>query len=1003
MRSPTHRARSTFAALAAVLAAILFAGPISAEDPAELIVLLASGPFLPKPAEIIESINAKGPLPGLLEIGEPVSARFLLPYRAQGKFGLWLEKNPDEPRAHLERYLVIGYPSEGAKAAAESALRDDPAVLAVGSNRRMELFAIPNDPYFQNTGDPLTYQWGPYLLNLPAAWDWAKGHAYIGIADVGIQGQDATCGLPGGETGHPDLRAFQQSGSSFLYQGGNFRQSLSRDFGNPIQNPPDTCVDELQPEVIGGVPRTATRAGHGTHVAGIVAATAGNSIGVAGTSWHSSLMIAKFDHLASGVGGTWIHVSDTADIVASICWLVDKGAQVINMSFGTPAGTYPTCFPTPSSSDYDCYCKALADAASRGVTLVAASGNDRSAVAFPARDPRVLAVGGLSYPGVFWNDPANNVGSNFGSEQDLAAPAAGILSTFYENQSWNANPGKDCYDANFSPVGYGRCTGTSMASPFVSGVAGLIRSTNPLLSEAQVRQSLTTNASQATNWTPQLGYGWPNAAASVSETLGKAAGQTPVNRLTPLFSLYSPVAEDFFYTSVPQMAAAAIEDIDGAYYLSAGPTVPGYPSFPGIPPCQTSPCDPEVPAASIYLLTTENSPVPGKSLVPLIRMSFRGPNGSNAANRDMSYAIDTPGMIAARNVGYQLDGVEGYLFAPCLGSGGSCSPSCAPTGTVGILRRYNPARDDHAIFPENELGQYTDAGYTVLDGATCLGYAYPNLDSDGDTVINGYEGLLGTNPSSSDSDCDGLSDGQEVLAYPPTDPRGTLCKSAQIVSQTVPTTMIAGQTYAVSVTVKNTGGQTWSPVGPQCNAYRLAQVGSSGWWPNRVELPANMTSGQQVTLNFNVVAPATTGTPTFQVQVVQECVMFLPNPGPAVTVNVQPSSKQAMFVSQSVPASMTAGQPYTATVTFKNSGTLTWSPIGPQCNAYRLAQIGNAAWSPTRVELPSALAPGQQATLTFSGTAPATPAQYLFQTRMVHECVEFFGDLSPSVTVNVTP
>ncbi len=63
-----------------------------------------------------------------------------------------------------------------------------------------------------------------------------------------------------------------------------------------------------------------------------------------------------------------------------------------------------------------------------------------------------------------------------------------------------------------------------------------------------------------------------------------------------------------------------------------------------------------------------------------------------------------------------------------------------------------------------------------------------------------------------------------------------VAKQAQIVSQSVPTTMVAGQQYAVSVTVKNIGSLTWSPIGPQCGAYRLAQVGDAVWNPIRTEI-----------------------------------------------------------------------------------------------------------------------------------------------------------------------
>ncbi|HXU31107.1 MAG TPA: hypothetical protein VN851_11065 [Thermoanaerobaculia bacterium] len=228
-------------------------------------------------------------------------------------------------------------------------------------------------------------------------------------------------------------------------------------------------------------------------------------------------------------------------------------------------------------------------------------------------------------------------------------------------------------------------------------------------------------------------------------------------------------------------------------------------------------------------------------------------------------------------------------------------------------------------------------------------------------------------------------------------------KNAQFLQQSVPTSMVGGQQYPVTVTLKNVGGITWNPSGAKCNSFRLAQVGSTAWNPVRVELTGPVAAGGNIQLNFTVTAPQTAGSYNFQLRMVHECVEFFGAASPNVAVTVGAGSKQAQIVSQAVPASMTAGQPYSATVTVKNVGGISWSPIGPQCNAYRLAQIGNSVWTPVRAELPAALAPGQQATVTINGIAPSTPGTYNFQVEMVHECVEFFGAPGPVVAVNVTP
>lgn len=116
--------------------------------------------------------------------------------------------------------------------------------------------------------------------------------------------------------------------------------------------------------------------------------------------------------------------------------------------------------------------------------------------------------------------------------------------------------------------------------------------------------------------------------------------------------------------------------------------------------------------------------------------------------------------------------------------------------------------------------------------------------------------------------------------------------------------------------------------------------------------------------------------------------------------------KDARCISQSAPSTMVAGQRYPVSVTMKNVGTLSWSPVGPQCGAYRLGAanpIDNTTWGRSRVELPAPVAPGGQATMSFTATAPAKPGTYIFQWHMVHECVEWFGGTCPSAAINVVP
>ncbi|CAG0992104.1 partial serine protease, partial [Anaerolineae bacterium] len=167
--------------------------------------------------------------------------------------------------------------------------------------------------------------------------------------------------------------------------------------------------------------------GHGTYAAGIAAAIGNNGVGVAGVSWGARIMPVKV--LNAGGGGFF---ADTAD---GIVWATDYGAQIINLSLG---GVSPSTV-LQDAVDY---------AYGKGVLLVAAAGNDNGTIRYPARYPNVVAVGAV--------DGLNNRAwnSNYGAELDLVAPGVNIYST--------------------TIGGYGYDSGTSMAAPYVSGLAAIL-------------------------------------------------------------------------------------------------------------------------------------------------------------------------------------------------------------------------------------------------------------------------------------------------------------------------------------------------------------------------------------------------------------------------------------------------------------------------------------------------------------------------------------------------
>jgi serine protease len=329
----------------------------------------------------------------------------------------------------------------------------------------------------------------------------------------------------------------------------------------------------------------------------------------------------------------------------------------------------------------------------------------------------------------------------------VVAPAKSILSTFMPGRFLTdqpfavGEPDANCGDAAGHDQsgtygdGYGTCTGTSMAAPHVTALVGIIRSINPLLSADKVRRIILNSGNQAAapTKTKELGWGLPNASKAVDAVLA-----TNPTRLTPLFSFYSEGRKDSFYTIVPQMARAAIggtlkpKQTALAYNSSYGNTVSGYTAFPDpIPPQVVPGGSPTVdhrPRAEVFVFTTPTNPKNASvPLVPLYRLSWKcgdpttsgQPNicADNPSHIDVTYTADPNGVTTFESVGYKLDGIEGYIYPKTIPQ---------PTGTVRLMRKYNAARDDHAIFPESKLAGMQALGYTTDAGSDWIGYVYPN-------------------------------------------------------------------------------------------------------------------------------------------------------------------------------------------------------------------------------------------------------------------------------------
>jgi thermitase len=197
----------------------------------------------------------------------------------------------------------------------------------------------------------------------------------------------------------------------------------------------DTGIDQQHEDLAGkvvasvnfsGSPTASDLNGHGTHIAGIIAAAANNGIGIAGVTPNSRLLNVK---VADDNGTTW-----ASAVAEGIVWATDNGAKVINMSLILPSSS-------PALEE------AIDYAWSKGVVLTAGAGNNiKSIPVYPAAYPEVIAVAATDPGGGLWSR------SNCGDWVDAYAPGVEIYSTLPGNH-------------------YGYQSGTSMATAYVSAVA----------------------------------------------------------------------------------------------------------------------------------------------------------------------------------------------------------------------------------------------------------------------------------------------------------------------------------------------------------------------------------------------------------------------------------------------------------------------------------------------------------------------------------------------------
>ncbi len=216
--------------------------------------------------------------------------------------------------------------------------------------------------------------------------------------------------------------------------------------------------------------------GHGTHVAGIAAALTDNSLGVAGLAWNCRIMPVRVLN-NSGTG-------TVADVNSGIRWAADHGAQVLNLSLGGP---------DLASSENE----AVQYAHGKGCVIIAAAGNDgNTTLAYPASFDNVISVAAVD------RLDARATYSNHNAYVDVAAPGGANNGTAADN-----------IYSTYTGEGYAYDAGTSMATPFVAGLAGLILSHFSSYTNTQVENRIisTVNDLGDAGRDDYFGYGRINA------------------------------------------------------------------------------------------------------------------------------------------------------------------------------------------------------------------------------------------------------------------------------------------------------------------------------------------------------------------------------------------------------------------------------------------------------------------------------------------------------------
>jgi len=336
----------------------------------------------------------------------------------------------------------FNFPAGTQMSAKLAAIQNDPAVDFAEPNWLVSHAATSNDP--EVVAGKLWGMTGTFGSQASVAWAANKtncSNVVVGIIDEGYM------------FSHPDLAA-----NAFKNPGDSTADGFDNDGNGLVDDIYGWDFDGNNSSVFDGAGDD-----HGTHVAGTIGGVGGNGVGVAGVCWNVKLMNAKF---LGGRGGT------TANAIKAVDYFTDlKARHGLNI------------VATNNSWGGGGFSQALQDAITRAnardILFIAAAGNsganNDATAAYPSgyNVPNVIAVAALQ------SDGALASYSQYGATSvDLGAPGSAILSTLPVSSKGKV------------VAGYGSYSGTSMATPHVSGAAALYKAINPGATAAQIKAAL---------------------------------------------------------------------------------------------------------------------------------------------------------------------------------------------------------------------------------------------------------------------------------------------------------------------------------------------------------------------------------------------------------------------------------------------------------------------------------------------------------------------------------